>query len=221
MGFVTGLAGIREQQAKQPQNEDFADRPKAEWVSLKDGESVKVTPLQEIDEGSPNYNADMGLAIFSLQHSNPDNWKKNAECTVDEGDCYGCAQGWRQKTVFYINVLVEEKGRKPYVGILSRGLGKGSVAQSLLNMAADEDYNNSITDKTFKFARTGSTKDNTTYSLDISPNTPLVWRHHRESSSACGCAVLRESFYPFLYGRVCPSSSSLIFFVRMREYTRK
>lgn len=174
MGFVTGLAGIREQQAKQPQNEDFADRPKAEWVSLKDGESVKVTPLQEIDEGSPNYNADMGLAIFSLQHSNPENWKKNAECTVDEGDCYGCAQGWRQKTVFYINVLVEEKGKKPYVGILSRGLGKGSVAQSLLNMAADEDYNNSITDKTFKFARTGSTKDNTTYSLDILPNAKAV-----------------------------------------------
>jgi hypothetical protein len=174
MGFVTGLAGVREQQDKQPKNEDFADRPKANWVSLKDGESVKITPLQEIDEGSPNFDKDNGLAIFSLQHSNPDNWKKNAECTVDEGDCYGCANGWRQKTVFYINVLVTPKSGSPFVGILSRGLGKGSVAQSLLNMAADEDYDNSITDKTFKFSRTGSTKDDTTYSLDILPSAKKV-----------------------------------------------
>lgn len=176
MGFVTGLAGVREQQAKQPVNEDYADRPKAEWVSLKDGESVKITPLQEIDEGSPNFSKENGLAIFSLQHSGEgENWKKTAECTVDEGDCYGCAQGWRQKTVLYLNVLVTPKTGDPYVGILSRGLGKGSIAQSLLNMAADaEDYNNSITDKTFKFSRTGSTKDNTTYSLDIVPNAKAV-----------------------------------------------
>jgi hypothetical protein len=44
-------------------------------------------------------------------------------------------------------------------------LGKGSVAQALLDIAADEDYDNSITDKTFKFARSGTTKDDTTYTL--------------------------------------------------------
>jgi len=168
MGFITGLASINEELAKRPSG-DFADRPKAEWVSLKGGDSVKLVFLQEIDEGSPKYSEKNGLAIFSLQHSNPDNWRKTAACTIDEGECYGCSRGWKQKVVFYVNVLVDNGKDKPYVAIWNRGLGKGSVAQDLLNMAADEDFDNSITDKHFKFTRTGTTKDDTTYSLSTLP----------------------------------------------------
>lgn len=167
MGFIKGLAAAQEELAKR--SGDFADRPKANWVSLKGGESVKLTFLQEIDEGSPNYDAEKGVALFSLQHSNPANWKKTAACTADEGDCYGCSQGWKQKMVLYVNVLVDNGTDEPYVAIWNRGLGKGSVAQELLNMAGDEDFENSITDKTFKFARTGTTKDDTTYTLSALP----------------------------------------------------
>jgi hypothetical protein len=165
MGFIKGLAGINEELAKRTGG-DFEDRPKARWASIAaKGAPQKYVFLQEVDEGSPNYSEKNGLAIFSLQHSNPDNWKKNAACTIDEGECYGCSRGWRQKVVFYINVLVLDAEDKPYVAIWSRGIGKGSVAQTLLDMAADEDYDNSITDKTFKFSRTGTTKDDTVYTL--------------------------------------------------------
>jgi len=166
MGFIKGLAGINQELAKRPSSGDFADREPAKWASIAaKGAAQKYVFLQEIDEGSPNFSEKNGLALFSLQHSNPDNWKKNAACTIDLGECYGCAQGWRQKIVFYVNVLHVDDPEGPTVKIWSRGLGKGSVAQSLLDMAADPDYKNSITDKTFKFSRTGTTKDDTTYTL--------------------------------------------------------
>lgn len=167
MGFIKGLAGINEELAKRPTGGDFADREPAKWASIaKNGGPQKYVFLQEIDEGSPNYSEKNGLALFSLQHSNPDNWRKTAACTIDEGECYGCAQGWRQKIVLYVNVLhLDDESGEPVVKIWSRGLGKGSVAQNLLDMAADEDYDNSITDKTFKFSRSGTTKDDTTYTL--------------------------------------------------------
>jgi hypothetical protein len=170
MGYISGLATINETLAKRPSSGgDFEDRPKATWVSLKGGETTKIVPLQEIDKGSPNFSEKNGLAIISIQHSNPENWKKNAECTADEGECYACEKGWRQKFVLYVNVLVDNGTDTPVVGIFSRGLGKGSVAQTLLDMAGDEDFDTSISDKTFKFSRTGTTKDDTTYSLSALP----------------------------------------------------
>ena len=166
MGFIKGLAGINEELAKRPSGGDFEDREPAKWASIAaKGDPQKYVFLQEIDEGSPNYSEKNGLALFSLQHSNPDNWRKTAACTIDEGECYGCERGWRQKIVLYVNVLHLDDPEGPTVKIWSRGLGKGSVAQSLLDMAADSDYDNSITDKTFKFSRSGTTKDDTTYTL--------------------------------------------------------
>lgn len=170
MGFITGLNAVNAELAKRPTGGNYEDRPKAEWATIpKNGGPLKLVFLQEIDEGSPNYSAKNGLAIFSLQHSNPENWQKSAKCTADEGDCYGCSRNWKQKIVFYVNVLVDDGKKEPYVAIWSRGLGKGSVAQTLVNMASDEDYDFSITDKHFKFIRTGTTKDDTTYSLDVLP----------------------------------------------------
>lgn len=179
MGVITGLAAIKEEMAKKPQGGgNYEDRPKATWVTLKDGESLKLIFLNEIDEGSPNYSEKNGLAALSIQHTNPENWRKTAACTADEGDCYGCANNWKQKHVLYFNVLVDDGKNDPYVGIWSRGLGKGSVAQGLVDMAADEDYNFSITDKVFKFNRTGSTKDDTTYTL-----SPLPKPHDKDLES--------------------------------------
>lgn len=168
MGVIKGLAAIQQELAKRPQQGDFEDKPKARYVSVEDGKSIKAVFLQELDEGSPNFNEKNGTGIFVLMHTNPDNWKKSAKCTADQGECYGCKQGWKQKVLLFINVLVDDGREEPYVAIFNKGLGKGSVAQSLLNMAADDDFDLSISDKTFKFARTG-TKTNTTYSLDALP----------------------------------------------------
>jgi len=170
MSVITGLAKIKEELAKRPSGGDFEEKDPARWLSIPaGGDPVKTTFMNELDEGSPNYSEKRGLAVLSIQHSGVPDWKKNAACTADEGDCYGCAQGWKQKYVLYFNVVVDNGKEDPYVAIFSRGLGKGSVAQALVDMAADEDFEYSITDKTFKFSRTGTTKDDTTYSLSPLP----------------------------------------------------
>lgn len=172
MSVIKGLAAIQAEMAKRPQAQDFEDRPKGRYVKVDDGQSVKMTFLQEIDESSPSYNAELGTAIFVLMHTSDVNWQKSARCTADKGECYGCKKGWKQKVLLFTNVLVDDGKEEPYVAIFNKGLGKGSVAQSLLNMAADEDYNYSVTDKKFKFTRTGQ-KKNTTYSLDLLPNAKV------------------------------------------------
>lgn len=168
MSVIKGLAAIQQELAKRPQPGDFEDRPKARYVTVKDGESVKLVFLQELDESSPNFNAKNGTGIFVLMHTNPDNWKKSAKCTADVGECYGCKKGWKQKVLLFINVLVDDGKEEPYVAIFNKGLGKGSVAQSLLSMAQDADFDESISDKTFKFSRSGE-KTNTTYALSPMP----------------------------------------------------
>lgn len=165
LGFIEGLSKLDEELSKQG---EYPDREKATWVSIKDKESVKVVPLQEFDEGSPNYSAKNGLARTYLEHSNPGNFKLQAECTVNEGSCYGCEQGWRQKRVLYINVLVDNGTDEPYVAILSRGFGKNSPADILRGAAADEDFNNSITDKVWKYSRAGTGTDSV-YSISPLP----------------------------------------------------
>lgn len=169
MSVIKGLAAIQAEMAKRPQAQDFEDRPKARYVKVDDGQSVKMTFLQEIDESSPSYNPDLGTAIFVLMHTSDVNWQKSAKCTADLGECYGCKKGWKQKVLLFTNVLVDDGHEEPYVAIFNKGLGRGSVAQSLLNMAGDDDYNRSISDKKFKMTRTGQ-KKNTTYSLDLLPN---------------------------------------------------
>lgn len=164
MGYIEGLVGVKETLAKK-ETGDYADRVKATWLSLKDKDAVKIVFLQELDKDSPNYSEKNGLAKFFLEHSNPANWRKKAECTINEGSCYGCSNGWAQKVQLYINVLVDDGVKDPYVAVLSRGTGKGSVAKQLLEIAGDKDFNNSISDKLFKFSRSGSTKDDTTYTL--------------------------------------------------------
>lgn len=172
MSVIKGLAAIQAEMAKRPQGGDFEDRPKARYVTIKDGQSVKMTFLQEIDESSPSFNAELGTGIFVLMHTSDTNWQKSARCTADKGECYGCQKGWNQKVMYFTNVLVEDGKEDPYVAIFNKGLGKGSVAQSLLNMAADEDYNYSVSDKKFKMTRTGE-KKKTTYSLDILPSAKV------------------------------------------------
>ena len=172
MSVIKGLAAIQAEMAKRPSGGDFEDRPKARYVTIKDVQSVKMTFLQEIDESSPSFNEDLGTGIFVLMHTSDVNWQKSARCTADKGECYGCKKGWNQKVMYFTNVLIEDGKEDPYVAIFNKGLGKGSVAQSLLNMAADEDYNYSVSDKKFKMTRTGE-KKKTTYSLDILPSAKV------------------------------------------------
>ena len=62
MGIVTGLAALNK--ATEP-HANFDDQ-KGRWLNMKDGQSVKIRFLQEIDPDSPNYNKEAGLGIAGL-----------------------------------------------------------------------------------------------------------------------------------------------------------
>lgn len=163
MTFLTGLDAVNKY--NEERKGGYSDLPKANWLQLKDGDEFKLIMLQEIDKSSPNYSEKNGLALFVYMHSNPDNWQKSARCTADQDDCYGCRNNWPQKLEMLINVLVNESE----VAILKRAVSRSSYVNTLIKMAGDEDYENSITDKVFKLGREGSGKDNTKYTLNPLP----------------------------------------------------
>ena len=166
MGIVKGLAAINK--AIEPTNNTNYDQ-KGRWLQLKDGQSVKIRFLQEVDPDSPNYNKDAGLGIVGIEHTNPKDYKRKAVCTMeDEGQCFGCEQhrrdpkaGWKARPRFYINVLVEDGNEEPYVAILSQGTGPKSATPEISQYAAETA---SITNLVWKLKRTGE-KTDTNYSI--------------------------------------------------------
>lgn len=166
MGIVTGLAAMNK--ATEPTGH-ASDGQKGRWLQLKDGQSVKIRFLQEVDPDSPHYNKDAGLGIIGIEHTNPNDYKRKAVCTFeDEGQCFGCEQhrrnpkaGWKAKPRFYINVLADDGSEDPYVAILSQGVGPKSATPEIGQYAAET---GSVTNLVWKLKRTGE-KTDTNYSI--------------------------------------------------------
>lgn len=164
---ITGLANIKNLIDK-PKG---ADGPKARWLKLEDGQSVKIRFLNEVDADSKSYNADNGLAIVVAEHTNPKDYRRKAVCSMDdEGKCYGCEMnrrdpkaGWKARLRYYTNVLVDEGGSdEPYVAIWSQGVGpKSPTTTTIVEYAGDT---GSITNVVWRLKRTG-TGTQTSYSL--------------------------------------------------------
>ena len=151
---------------------------KGRWLQLKDGQSVKIRFMQEIDGDSVNYNEKAGLAFIAVEHTNPSDYKRKALCTIeDQGRCFGCEQhrrdpkaGWKGKSRFYANVLVDDANEEPYVAIFSQGAGPKSATPEIINYAGET---GSISNLTWKLKRTGTATD-TNYSIIPLPTADVA-----------------------------------------------
>lgn len=174
MGVLKGLKSIQRYNDEiEKAKAERENRVVAKWLQLKDGDSVKIRFLQELDEDSPSVSEKNGLGFLAVEHTSPAEFKRKAVCTADEGGCYACDQaraatskeeraGWRQKTRLYVNVLVDDGKNEPYVAILSQGTGAKSITPTLLEFAVEND---SITNRWFKIKRAGSGFSDTSYNL--------------------------------------------------------
>ena len=166
MSVITGLAGIRKKMDAKPKMDDS---PKARWLKIEDGQSVKVRFVNEIDPDSPHYDPKRGLAIVVAEHTNPKDYRRKAVCSLDdEGRCFGCEQyrkdpksGWKSRLRFYINALVDD-GNEKYVAVWSQGVSSKSPTTTMLIEYAGDTQ--SITNLQWRLKRSG-TGTQTSYAL--------------------------------------------------------
>jgi hypothetical protein len=175
MGIVTGLKAMNEQME---QKSHSTDSQKGRWLQLKDGQSLKIRFLQEIDPDSKSYVEKAGLAFIAVEHTNPKDYKRKALCTIeDQGRCYGCEMhrrdpkaGWKGRSRFYANVLVDDGSEDPYVAIFSQGAGPKSATPEIINYAGET---GSISNLNWKLKRTGTSTD-TNYSIIPLPTADVA-----------------------------------------------
>lgn len=174
MGIVRGLNALNQQMES---SNSSGDGVKGRWLQLKDGQSMKIRFLQEVDPDSEFYIEKAGLAFIAVEHSNPDHYQRKALCTIDDqGRCFGCEQHrlnpkakWGGKKRFYANVLVAEEGEDPYVAILSQGLGSKSATEEVIAYAGEV---GSITNTNWKLKRSGTAME-TSYSIIPTPTKDM------------------------------------------------
>lgn len=174
MGIYEGLDKIKKYKEDLEARRKAAEEGKVNWLSIDDGESVKIWYLQELDRGAEGYHEELGLGFIATEHVKPgkENFRVKALCSAEDGACVGCEEhkkdwkaGWRPKSRLYINVLVERKNGDREVAVMSQANGSKSViAPMVLDYAIE---NNTITDRWWKITRSGE-KEATTY-------TPFVY----------------------------------------------
>ena len=166
MSVVKGLKNINALLDKPKYDESKA---KVRWLKLADGQSVKVRFIEELDEDSPSYSEERGLALVVKEHTNPKDYKRKAVDTMDdEGRDWAEEMhrkdpkaGWRARMRFYCNVLVDDGLEEPYVAIWSMGVSKQSAFNNIREYAIDT---GSISNLTWKVKRNGQGTE-TSYTL--------------------------------------------------------
>lgn len=212
MSVVKGLKNINALLDKPKYDENKA---KVRWLKLADGQSVKIRFIEELDEDSPSYSEERGLALVVKEHTNPKDYKRKAVDTMDtEGRDWAEEMhrkdpkaGWRARLRFYCNVLVDDGLEDPYVAIWSMGVSKQSSFNTIREYALET---GSISNLTWKLKRNGQ---GTETSYTLIPSTPdkepFSWADIRpfplESALNKVPYAEQEAFY---LGFDTPSSSS-------------
>lgn len=178
MSVVKGLKNINALLDKPKYDESKA---KVRWLKLADGQSVKIRFIEELDEESPSYSEDRGLALVVKEHTNPKDYKRKAVDTMDtEGRDWAEEMhrkdpkaGWRARLRFYCNVLVDDGLEDPYVAIWSMGVSKQSSFNTIREYALET---GSISNLTWKLKRNGQGTE-TSYTLipSVPDKEPFAW----------------------------------------------
>jgi hypothetical protein len=121
------------------------------WFVVMDGIDVYVP--RELEQS----------ALFTVEHSNPENWKKKFFCTAEDGFCYGCQMAWEPKTRLYLNVWNGSD-----TAIYSEVMRDKSIGQQLIDYFA---IHGTITDTWFNISMK---KRGRGYSYKVVPNPDLA-----------------------------------------------
>jgi hypothetical protein len=178
MSVVKGLANINALVDKPKYD---SDKPRVRWLKLADGQAVKVRFIEELDEDSPNYNADRGLSLVVKEHTNPKDYRRKAVDTMEsEGRDWAEEMhrkdpkaGWRGRLRFYCNVLIDDGIEDPYVAIWSMGVSKQSAFNTIREYAVET---GSISNVQWKLKRSGSGTDTSYTLIPSAPDSePYDW----------------------------------------------
>lgn len=179
MSFITGLKDLGN---IVDEAQEQANRKSVTWLGslIKPGQTAQIRFVQELSEESPSYDPSRGLAGAWYEHSNPNDFKRSAACTLDdEGRCWACEQsdagkkGWWKKPRFYINVLVDTGDGDPQVATWAMGVKRSATFAMIHEYAVET---GSISNLRWKLKRTGEGTDTTWTLFPTTPDAiPFDW----------------------------------------------
>ena len=165
---IKKLADIKK---KAEEKSSFSGDGESPFLSLKDGNKVKIRFLQEFDDDSPLYDERRGTILVIDEHSSPRDFKKTAMCTAEsEGRCWACEQTstpeigkkWKPRMRLYANVLVRNPDGEDKVKILKRGFSDKDIGTKLINIVEEFEQ---LGGQDMSFSRKGADMNNTSYDL--------------------------------------------------------
>jgi hypothetical protein len=169
-----GLQGLSKFKQKEEarKNKTF-DSP---FFTLEPGQKVRIRPLAEPDEDSPNYDEKIGTANFVTEFENPRRyWLRIVDTRDDEEGTTSVGwemirklgwyskepdptknqhddrkKNWNPKNRWYLPVVVDDGEQEPYVSVLQMTHGEKSWSQAFLDYFETK---GSITDRWWDFER--------------------------------------------------------------------
>ena len=153
------------------------------FFTVQSGQSYRIRFRQELTEDSKNFSEAIGTAINVPVVTSPINWKWRIASTSGMEKynyrCWGTEQAavdkaWRAKPHLLINIAVELEPGVWEPRVLDTTFNQRHIGLTLIEYAKEF---GTITDRFYKYSRTGSAASDTNYSLiplDTSPETDAI-----------------------------------------------
>ena len=141
------------------------------YFSLSAGDSYRIRFRQELTEDSNNYDEKAGTGITVPVITSPINWKWRVASTATlekfNYRCWGTEQSvtdkaWRPKPHLLINIAVETEPGTWEARVLDTTFNQRHIGLLLIEYAKEF---GTITDRYYKYSRTGTGASDTNYSL--------------------------------------------------------